>query len=419
MLVPMNFTTSTSCWFSLRGSTTDDNGSNSDEWTLADVERSGGPVIIGKDGETSTATATSSGSAAATATGSSSGSSADSNDSLGQGAKIGLGVGIGLGTSALCLGAFWWYHRYLKRKEHEQEMYRKVLGRGDGGGVSPGAYPGTAVFPKHPVDHANDWRHQTQHPVASVAGSSYSMASGLSNDWHSREPSSPYQYYDPIRTAHPAGTGGAGAIPTSVPPSVAAQAVEPRDATHPHLNTTPEPVPDAAVRRSVTEPPYQGSGVEGPTTRSDVAQRRVLSVNYGPAGRLDAGTGADFSLLPDYHSPNGRRPDHTFPSQDLYSPSTPTTPPPPHSAHTRTAAPPIHTAQPSVSSSSAAAPSVAPSELPTAQTHRGFGPDAELPGDGQQPMLRHQRSNLYDNEQKFLMSDIEPLRQTGGPSSET
>lgn len=283
-----------------------------------------------------------------------------------------------------------------------------------GGNHSGAGSPGSDASPEHPVDRVNEWRYQTQHPVALVAGSSYSMASVHSNDWQAGGAGSPFQYYDPTSDGHPGKPSVAGRTNT-LPPSVPAQTAVIHDFPPSHVNIPPGPVPDSAPVEGVTATSYRNLEAGNARASSNAARPSMPSVNYGPTGRLDAGTGADFSLLPDYQSPINGRPDNSFAIDEIYEARTPSTPPPPHSAHTRTTRP----SMPSVAGSSTAAPSFAPSELPTEQTHRGYGPDAELPGDLQQPMLRHQRSNMHDAEQKFLVADVMPFRQAGGPSSET
>lgn len=376
-------------------------------------------MTTGAAGAVSTATATSAAltvdaTATATSDSDSASKSTASNKSsdgrLTQGSKIGVGIGIGLGTSILCAGLFWWYHQHLKQKEHEKDVYRKVMGRNDGGVGSPGS----GGFAEHPVDRVNEWRYRTQHPLDSIAGSSYSMASAYSNEWHNGAPGTPFQYYDPTSDRHPGRTSVA-ATATTLAPSVPAQAAANYELQSSHVNITPIPVPESVFGQDV---PATGSGdleAGNAAAPSNTAQRSMPSVNYGPTGRLDAGTGADFSLLPDYQSPINGGPVDPLQYDSMYEARTPSTPPPPHSAHTRTTRP----SMPSVTGSATATPSIAPSELPTEQTHRGFGPDAELPGDLQQPMLRHQRSHVHDAEQKFLVADVMQFRKTGGPSSET
>ncbi|KUI69033.1 hypothetical protein VM1G_04678 [Cytospora mali] len=435
MLIPLNFTTSTSCWLNLRASDTGNLGSNSNQWTLSDVDRPGGPITTGAASVTSTSTSTSaavtteatatvlSASISASTSEASSNDRGGSSDGFTQGEKIGLGVGIGLGASALCIGVIWWYHRHLMQRQHEREVYRKVLGLNDDGA----GLPGPVGFPEIPHDRVNGWRYQTQPlSMVSITGPSYSRISGHSTDWRPSDVGTLYQYYDPSYTEHPGQSSVAGTS-TPVPPSIAGQTAVRRSFNHSHADIAPTSMPDPVAIRTTTDtrydPRYDPEGQHA-TTSCITPQRRMPSVNYGPGGRLDAGTGADFSLLPDYQSPNSNgRPRRSFANDDLYDPSTPPTPPPPHSAHTRTHQQPRHLIQPNIARSSTAAPSVAPSdapsELPAEQVHRGYGPAAELPGDGQQPMLRHQRSNLYAMEQKFLLSDVAPLRTEGGRSSRT
>lgn len=298
-------------------------------------------------------------------------------------------------------------------------MYRKILGRNDGARGYPGQ--GLVGLPQHPAERETDWQYDTQQPMASGAAPSHSAAFGHSNDWHASESGSPYQHYDAAFNGDMAGRTPAP-LPTAVPATMTAHAAI-CDFNHSRVNMTPKPASDAAAFRDVSDLNNREFETERAQSPPDPPRPRMPSVNYGP-GRLDAGTGADFSLLPDYlecPDSGGVRPVETSPDEDdLYESSTPFMPPPPHSAPVRTAAPqpPMHTTWPGVvvGSSARVVPGVAPSELPTAQTHRGYGQAAELPGDGQQSLLRHQRLNVHESEQKFLLADMASLRGTGGPS---
>lgn len=285
----------------------------------------------------------------------------------------------------------------------------KVMGQNDGGAGSPAL----SGFPEHLVDRANERQYEAQqHPVASVGA--YSMASVHSHDWHTSDPGAPFQHYDPTYEGHQ-GTASVTGTSTTLAPTIPTQIAVANNTPSSHVNTAPGPVPDPAAMQEVTTSDYRGLQA-GPASNSpNTAQQHRPSVNYGPRGRLDAGTGADFSLLPDYQSPINGIPINHSQHDDTYEATTPSTPPPPHSAHTRTARP----SMPGVAGSSVAAPTVAPSELPTEQTYRGYGPDAELPGDLQQPMLRHQRSNVLDAEQKFLVAHVMPFRNKGRPAMDT
>ncbi|KKY35859.1 hypothetical protein UCDDA912_g04131 [Diaporthe ampelina] len=199
-------------------------------------------------------------------------------------------------------------------------------------------------------------------------------------------------------------------------------------------NPRSDDVPEAAAIRDVQDlnstlyPSEFNEPVSPVSADREIPPARVASVNYGPTGRLDASTGADFALLPDYTSPSGGEGQHED-QDDLYGPHTPRTPPPPHSAHAHTANQDLpQQQQQQQQQQEPSVPSVAPGdawqpstrgasadamvvELPTAQTHRGYGPQAELPADeGVQPALRQQRSGLHGPEQKFLLQDVAPLR---------
>lgn len=430
MLIPMNFTTLTSCWFNLRENTSSNKGSNSIKWSLTEDKRQSGPITTGAPlpSTTTTTSLPSSSSPAASATASASasasaGASVSSNDDLSTSAKAGLGIGVGIGTALLCAGAFWLYYRHVKKKEHHQEVYRRIVG-GQGGAAASGQDAFTT-----PSEHLEPWRYgSTPQPAPSAVGSAYSGASDHSSDWYSSQATvtAPYQYYDPVGSSH-----HVPAVHHPHPPplsvlTTASMTAEPPSSIIRDLNTPrAEHVPEAAAIRDVQDlnsslyPSEYNEPVSPVSADRDVPPPRSSSVNYGPMGRLDASTGADFTLLPDYTSPTGggaQRED----DDDLYGPPTPRSPPPPHSAHAHIANEHLpqqqQHQQPHVtqehawqSSPHSASPNVV--ELPTAQTHHGYGPRAELPaGDGVHPALRQQPSDLQGPEQKFLLQDIAPLR---------
>lgn len=426
MLILMNFTSRTSCWFNLRENTSSNKGSNTNKWSLRDKRQSGsittGASLLSTTTTTSLLSSSSSSTASASPSPSVNSTSVSSNDDLSTGAKAGLGIGVGIGTSLLCAGAFWLYYRHVKRKEHHQEVYRRIVG-GHGGAAAPGQDSFTT-----PSEHLEPWRYgSTPQPAPSAAGSAYSGASDHSSDWYSSQATvnAPYQYYDPVGSSHH--------IPAvhhhHPPPSVlttASMTAEPPSSIVRGLNTPrAEHVPEAAAIRDVQDlnsslyPSEYNEPVSPVSADRDIPPPRSSSVNYGPMGRLDASTGADFTLLPDYTSPtggDGQREDE----DDIYGPPTPRSPPPPHSAHAHIAnehlphqqQPPLPQAtQEHAWQSSSHSPSTDVAELPTAQTHHGDGPRAELPaGDGRQLALRQQPSDLRGPEQKFLLQDMAPLR---------
>lgn len=433
MLIPMNFTTLTSCWFNLRENTRTNKGSNTNKWSLTEIKRQSGPITTGAplpSTTTTTSLLSSSSSSAASATASASASqsasasaSVSSNDDLSTGAKAGLGIGVGIGTSLLCAGLFWLYYRHVKRKEHHQEVYRRIVG-GQGGAAAPGQDSFTT-----PNEHLEPWRYgSTPQPAPSAVGSAYSGASDHSSDWHSSQAtvSAPYQYYDPVGSSH-----HVPAVHHQHPPltvvTTASMTAEPPSSIIRDLSTPrAEHVPEAAAIRDVQDlnsslyPSEYNEPVSPVSADRDVPAPRTSSVNYGPMGRLDASTGADFTLLPDY-TPSTGGDDQREDQEDLYGPPTPRSPPPPHSAHAHIAnehlpqhqpmPPPPQVTQDQAWQPGSHSASNDVFELPTAQTHHGYGPRAELPaGDGVQPALRQQRSDLRGPEQKFLLHDIAPLR---------
>lgn len=426
----MNFTTLTSCWFNLRNSTESNKGSNSNKWSLTEVKRQSGPITTGAAASSATTTTSlpSSSAAAASATSSAKASaSASNNDDISAGARAGLGIGVGIGTSLVCAGAFWLYYRHVKKKEHHQEVYRRIVG--EHGGAAGSGQDSFAT----PSEHLEPWRYgSTPQPAPSAAGSAYSGASDHSSDWYpSQAPSSvTYQYYDPVGSNHHVPAGHHNPPPSII--TTASMTAEPpstivRDISVPRA----EHVPEAAAIRDVRDlnsslyPSEFNEPVSPVSADTEVTPPRVSSVNYGPMGRLDASTGADFTLLPDYTPPTagvGQREDE----EDIYGPPTPRSPPPPHSAHAHIANqhlpqdqhqqqhqpwPPPQATQEHAWRASPHSDSANFVELPTAQTHHGYGPRAELPADdGVQPALRQQRSDLWGPEQKFLLQDVAPLR---------
>lgn len=426
MLIPMNFTTLTSCWFNLRESTRSNKGSNTNQWSLTAIRRQSGPITTGAP-VPSTTVATVLPSTSSAAASSVASPRATSNDDLSPGAKAGLGIGVGIGTSLVCAGLFWLYYRHVKRKEHHQEVYRRIVGeQGGAPGAGQEAYPTTN-------EHLEPWRYGgTPQPAPSAAISAYSGASDSnSTDWYpSRTPSNaPYQYYDPVGTNYQAAAAPAHYQYQPPPPTVittASMTAEPPSSIvrGPSSSTPPraEHVPEAAAIRDVRDlssslyPSEYNNEPVSPVSadRDDTTPPpppRVSSVNYGPMGRLDASTGADFTLLPDYTSPDQQGQDG---EDDLYGPPTPRSPPPPHSAHAHVAGQHlqqqeqqhVQAAQEQAWQTGAQGASAEAVELPTAQTHRGHGPRAELPaGDAAQPALRQQRSDLRGPEQKFLLGD--------------
>lgn len=428
----MNFTTLTSCWFNLRNSTESNEGSNSNKWSLTEVKRQSGPITTGAAASSATTTTSlpSSSAAAASATSSAKASaSASNNDDISAGAKAGLGIGVGIGTSLVCAGAFWLYYRHVKKKEHHQEVYRRIVGE-HGGAAGSGQDSFTT-----PSEHLEPWRYgSTPQPAPSAAGSAYSGASDHSSDWYpSQAPSSvTYQYYDPVGSNHHVPAGHHNPPPSII--TTASMTAEPpsrivRDISVPRS----EHVPEAAAIRDVRDlnsslyPSEFNEPVSPVSADAEVTPPRVSSVNYGPMGRLDASTGADFTLLPDYTPPTaggGQREDE----EDLYGPPTPRSPPPPHSAHAHIANqhlpqdhqqqqqqpqpwPPPQATQEHAWRASPHSATANVVELPTAQTHHGYGPRAELPADDAvQPALRQQRSDLRGPEQKVLLQDVAPLR---------
>lgn len=425
MLIPMNFSTLTSCWFNLRNSTTSNKGSNSKKWSLTEIKRQPEPITTGASvpSTTTTTSLSSSSTSAASASASvSANATSSSNDGISSGAKAGLGIGVAIATSLLCAGAFWLYYRHVKRKEHHQEVYRRIVG-GQGGAAGPGQDGFTT-----PSEHLEPWRYgSTPQPAPSAAGSAYSGPSDLSSDWYpSQASTTPYQYYDPVGSSHHlAATGYHHPAPSVLTTTASMTAEPPSSIVRGPSNTRAEHVPEAAAIRDVQDlnsslyPAEYNEPVSPVSADREIPPPRVASVNYGPTGRLDASTGADFTLLPDYTSPTGG--DHQREDEDdIYGPPTPRSPPPPHSAHAHIAShqlphelpsqqpqvAPEHAWQPS---SNAASAEIA--ELPTAQTHRGYGPQAELPADDvAQPVLRQQRSDLRGPEQKVLLQDVAPLR---------
>lgn len=435
LLIPLNFSTSTPCWFNLRENTSENKGSNSNQWNLTQNKRESGPMTTGAPvpaATTTTSLAFSSSSAASTSASASAGSSTSTNASLSNsskdgfssGAKAGLGIGVGLATAAVCAGLFWLYYRHTKRKEHHQEVYRRIVGgQGGAAGATQDAF-------KPPDEHLEPWRYgNTPQPAPSAISSAYSGVSDPSTNWYQSEVTvgAPYQYYDPVGSSHHVATGHqyptesvAGGSVTAPSVSAAPPASVVRGYSHPRANITPEPpVPEAAAIRDVqdlnsslypsefNDPPSPVS----PEHRPPATPPWHSSVNYGPAGRLDASTGADFALLPEYTSPAGGGGGQAGDPDDLYGPPTPRSPPPPHSAHVRTAMNfPPEQGYPGQALSRDTNNAVV-SELPTAQTHRGYGPQAELPADeGPQPVTRHTRRDLQGAEQKFLVRDVAPLR---------
>lgn len=435
----MNFSTLTPCWFNLREKTSSNKGLNSQKWTLTGTKRQSGPTTTGASVPSTTATTSattsisSSSTQTASATSSTSASAnASSNDGITTGAKAGLGIGVGIGTSLLCAGLFWLYYRHVKQKEHHQEVYRRIVG-GQGGGAGPGQ-DGFAP----PNEHPEPWRYGgTPQPAPSAVGSAWSGPSDQSADWYAGQTtaSAPYQYYDPVGISHQVGAragAGAGAAYQHPPPSVvttASMTAEPPSSIIRNLsNPRTEHVPEAAAIRDVQDLssslyPSEYNEPVSPVSAADrsIPPTRVASVNYGPNGPRDASTGADFTLLPDYTSPMGGDDQREEPD-DIYGPPTPRSPPPPHSAHAHIATGHLPQQQASEqhvtqehawqSSSHGVSASADVVELPTAQTHRGYGPQAELPADevGVQPPLRQQRSDLRGPEQKFLLQDVAPLR---------
>ncbi|KAL1882900.1 hypothetical protein Daus18300_000538 [Diaporthe australafricana] len=437
ILIPLNFSTSTPCWFNLRENTSENKGSNSNKWNLTQVQRESGPITTGAPVPSATTTTSLPSSSFPTASASTSaGASASttatvstsntSNDGFSSGAKAGLGIGVGLATAAVCAGLFWLYYRHIKRKEHHQEVYRRIVGgQGGAAGATQDAF-------KPPDEHLEPWRYgNTPQPAPSAISSAYSGVSDPSStNWYQSEVTvgAPYQYYDPVGSSqhvapghhYPAESVAGGSV-AALSVSAAPPASVVRGYSNPRANTTPEPpVPEAAAIRDVqdlnsslypsefNEPPSPVS----PAHISPATPPRHSSVNYGPAGRLDASTGADFALLPEYTSPPGGSGGRADDPDDLYGPATPRSPPPPHSAHVRTVMnfPPEqgHSGQ---LLASLDAHDVVVSELPTAQTHRGFGPQAELPADEvPQPVARHTRRDLQGAEQKFLVRDVARLR---------
>lgn len=422
----MNFTTLTSCWFNLRDSTRSNKGSNTNQWSLTAIRRQSGPITTGAP-VPSTTVATVLPSTSSAAASSVASTRAASNDDLSPGAKAGLGIGVGIGTSLVCAGLFWLYYRHVKRKEHHQEVYRRIVGEQGG---APG--PGQESF-RTPNEHLEPWRYGgTPQPAPSATISAYSGTSdNNSTDYYpSRTPSNaPYQYYDPVGSSHQAAAPAHYQYPP--PPTVittaSMTAEPPATIVRGPGSGTPraEHVPEAAAIRDVRDLssslyPSEYNEPVSPVSadRDDDAPPppRVSSVNYGPMGRLDASTGADFTLLPDYTSPDQQGQDE----EDLYGPPTPRSPPPPHSAHAHIAANQQHAQAAQEQAWQARAQgaqgaSAEAVELPTAQTHRGYGPRAELPaGDAAQPALRQQRSDLRGPEQKFLLQDMAPGQQRSG-----
>lgn len=431
ILIPMNFTTLTSCWFNLRNNTESNQGSNSNKWSLTEAERKSGPITTGAPAPSSTTTTSLPSSSAATASATagakaSASASASSNDDLSAGAKAGLGIGVGIGTSLLCAGAFWLYYRHVKRKEHHQEVYRRIVGEQGGASGS-----GQDAFTT-PSEHLEPWRYgSTPQPAPSAAGSAYSGASDYGSDWYPSQASSSaaYQYYDPVGSNH-----HIPAVHHNPPPSIlttASMTAEPRPTVARDLSQPrSEHVPEAAAIRDVQDlnsslyPSEFNEPVSPVSADAEIPPPRTSSVNYGPMGRLDASTGADFTLLPDYTPPTGGG-DQRQDEDDLYGPATPRSPPPPHSAHAHIASqhlpqelhelhqppPPPQAAQEHAWQSGSHSASFNVVELPTAETHHEFGARAELPAsDGVPPALRQQRSDLRGPEQKFLLQDMAPLR---------
>lgn len=363
---------------------------------------------------------------------------------MSSGAKAGLGIGVGIGTSLLCAGAFWLYYRHVKRKEHHQEVYRRIVG----GQGARGAAPGQDAFAA-PSEHLEPWRYGgTPQPAPSAIGSAWSGASDQSTEWYPGQTTAGahYQYYDPVGSTHQVGVGagigagvgagvgagaGLGATYQHSQPSVlttASMAAEPPSSiVRGYSNPRSDHVPEAAAIRDVQDLssslyPSEYNEPVSPVSAADrsIPPTRVASVNYGPNGPRDASTGADFTLLPDYTAPPGGERHREEPDDDLYGPATPRSPPPPHSAHAHIASehlPPLQQQQhQDITREQAWQPGVSASaevvELPTAQTHHGYGPRAELPADDgvQPPLLRQQRSDLRGPEQKFLVQDVELLR---------
>lgn len=437
----MNFSTLTPCWFNLRDRTKSDKGFNSQKWSLKETQRPTGPITLGASVRSNAATTSLSSSsstptASVTTASATTAANSGSSDGMSSGAKAGLGIGVGIGTSLLCAGAFWLYYRHVKRKEHHQEVYRRIVG-GQGAGGAP---PGQDAFAA-PSEHLEPWRYGgTPQPAPSAIGSAWSGASDQSTEWYPGQATAGahYQYYDPVGSSHQVGTAtgaevgagvGLGAAYQHSQPSVlttASMAAEPPSSiVRGYSNPRPENVPEAAAIRDVQDLssslyPSEYNEPVSPISAADrsIPPTRVASVNYGPNGPRDASTGADFTLLPDYTAPAPGEGQREEPDDDLYGPATPRSPPPPHSAHAHIASeqhlPPQRHQE--IAQERAWQPNVTASaevvELPTAQTHQGYGPRAELPaGDGvQPPLLRQQRSDLRGPEQKFLVQDVELLR---------
>ncbi|KAI3393461.1 hypothetical protein diail_4257 [Diaporthe ilicicola] len=443
MLIPINFTSSTPCWFNLRENTRENTGSNCEKWNVTEVKRQSGPITTGAPVSSATTTkpslSSSSSLAASASASATTTTTTTSSDGFSPAAKTGLGIGVGLATAVICAGLFWLYYRHLKRKEHHQEVYRRIVGeQGGAAGSAQDAY-------KPPDEHLEPWRYgSTPQPAPSSVGSAYSGASDPNTNWYpsSVAVNAPHQYYDPVvGSSHyvpashyypPESVAGGGAVTTTTttaslsaaPPS---SVVRGFSTSHLNLALPEQPVPDAAAIRDVQDLtsslyPSEFNGSVSPVSADrPVTPPRVSSVNYGPAGRLDASTGADFALLPEYTSPPppgaahaGDPDDDDDDGEDLYGPATPRSPPPPHSAHAPRATTgfPVQgrgDQQPFTRDAHALV-----NELPAEQTHHGHGSAAELPaGDGLQPVVRHQRADLQSAEQKFLVRDVAPLR-TGG-----
>ncbi|KAJ0115744.1 hypothetical protein J7T55_010567 [Diaporthe amygdali] len=413
VLIPINFTSSTPCWFNLRENTKENKGSNSEKWSLTEIRRQSGPITTGAPVPSATTTPSPTSSLSRTAT--STVARASSNDGFSSGAKAGLGIGVGLGTALICAGVFWLYYRHIKKKEHHREVYRRIVGEQGRATGQDGHKP--------PDEHLEPWRYgNTPQPGSSAAGSAYYASSGLSTNWCPSEVTvnAPYQYYDPVGSSHhvaashryPAESVAAISVATA-----SASAPAPASVVRGFSTPRPDHVPDAAAIRDVQDlssslyPSEFNEPVSPVSADRDIPPARVSSVNYGPTGRLDASTGADFALLPDYASPIGGNENDD--PDDIYGPPTPRTPPPPHSAHIRTANEfPPQLQQQQVPQELASQPSsrnmnAVVSELPAAESHRGFGPQAELPAG---EVLRHQRSDQQSAEQKFRLQDVAPLR---------
>lgn len=470
----MDFDTSTPCWFNLRDSTKSTKGLNTQKWSLKQNERKSGAITTGAahpsttaTSSTATSTTASSTAAAESATTTPAAEASSSNskgDDISAGAKAGLGIGVGIGTSLLCAGAFWLYYRHVKRKEHHQEVYRRIVGSGQGagGGAGPGPSHDAYATPNNNYsEHLEPWRYGGTPQPAPSAWSGVSDPS--TTDWyaaghHSTTANAPYQYYDPVGSSHQlgamAGAAGIGAGATyqysqhqyqhsqpSVTTTASMTAEPPPPSTIPIPRSNPQPhpiqtdhVPEAAAIRDVQDLstslfPSEYNEPVSPVSAADrisIPPTRVASVNYGPNGPRDASTGADFTLLPDYTAPaggagqGGERADE---EEDIYGPPTPRSPPPPHSAHAHIVAGGMMQQQHHQDISQQQQQIWQPDsqhsgvvvELPTAQTHRGYGPQAELPagdvGVQQPPLLRQQRSDLRGPEQKVLLQDVATLRR--------